>query len=242
MKLLAGFTLMLAAAAFLSSASTLQAERGLEAGEDSIRITLTATNQELVSRIKTFLNTMTATNDELVSQRETLNTVVKGLEETRKIAEENRDIINLLYKTDQCRIYNTLSEESRHHSTGGGDYGDNVNRCIYPASIRGPDWKGQGWYRVKEDTHGSTRLASSAEVNTYEERCGSTHGGYVESFDQPEFGQTKNASVCFHSVNMVPGMPWKCDRRVDIKVTNCGAYLVYYLPKTGGCRYRYCIG
>ena len=34
---------------------------------------------------------MTATNDEMVSQRNALNTVVKGLEETRKAAEEKRE-------------------------------------------------------------------------------------------------------------------------------------------------------
>ena len=63
----------------------------MAAEEDSIRITLTATNNDLVSRMKTFLDTMTGTNDEIVSQRNALNTVVKGLEETRKAAEEKRE-------------------------------------------------------------------------------------------------------------------------------------------------------
>jgi len=85
---LSAYTLVLAAAAVSSSES--KAVREL-AEEDSIRITLTATNQDLVSRMKTFLDTMTGTNDELVSQRNALNTVVKGLEEARKAAEENRE-------------------------------------------------------------------------------------------------------------------------------------------------------
>jgi len=92
---LPAYTLVLAAVAVSSSAS--RAEREL-AEEDSIRITLTATNQDLVSRMKTFLDTMTATNEELISQRNALNTVVKGLEEARKTAEENRDLINSMFQ------------------------------------------------------------------------------------------------------------------------------------------------
>jgi len=99
MRLLA-FTLVLAAV----SSSESRAVREL-AEEDSIRITLTATNQDLVSRMKTFLDTITATNDELVSQRNALNTVVKGLEETRKAAEENRKTAAVPIRTFSGKKY-----------------------------------------------------------------------------------------------------------------------------------------
>merc|ERR1711963_129988 len=90
----------------------------------------------------------------------------------------------------QCTAYNILSDESRHHSSSYDEKCDLVGKDY--TSI---DWKGPGWYRVKDETHGSNRLASSSEVTT-SGKCGTTGiTGYLESPVHPDIGETKNATV-----------------------------------------------
>ena len=130
----------------------------------------------------------------------------------------------------QCTAYNILSDESRHHSSSYDYKCDLVGKDY--TSI---DWKGPGWYRVKDETHGSNRLASSSEV-TKSYKCGTYRTGYLKSPVHPKIGETKNATVCFF---------WdtnSCHTSIEIKVTNCGSFFVYHLPNAPICLGRYCIG
>merc|ERR1719367_974157 len=89
----------------------------------------------------------------------------------------------------QCTVYNILSDESRHHSndskTSDQKWCD-ADWVVHP-SHKSIDWKGPGWYRVKDETHGSNRLANSSEV-TAGYKCGATGPGYLKSPVHPEIG------------------------------------------------------
>ena len=135
----------------------------------------------------------------------------------------------------QCTSYNVLSDESRHHSTGPNTPKGTSECDKVGSSHTSIDWKGPGWYRVTDETHGSTRLASNSEV-TIAGKCGAIAPGYLKSTVNPEVGETKDATVCFWARGD------KCWRSSYIKVTNCGDFLVYDLPDTQYCNYRYCIG
>ena len=64
--------------------------------------------------------------------------------------------------------------------------------------------------------------------------CGTGGTGWLKGNHPSTPGTTVDAKVCFH---------WEsdeCQWSIDVKVTNCNSYFVYYLPATPSCNYRYC--
>ena len=71
------------------------------------------------------------------------------------------------------------------------------------------------------------------EVSPGINHCGSRSPGWLRGEHPQEPGKTKSVTFCFEwSGNL-------CQRKKSGKVTNCGAYYVYFL-KNVGCHYRYC--
>jgi len=147
---------------------------------------------------------------------------------------------------DQCTSYKTLTDSSRTLQTGGPgdlqpgetkpDDGHDGNDISGDPKQR-PDWKGEGWYRYYPDTAEgySFRMAFTDEV-TKTDICGTEIGGHMVSDSGPggypvpdDLGETKEVQAAFGHIGGFK-------KFVDIKVTNCRGFFVYYLPdaKPGG--------
>jgi len=124
----------------------------------------------------------------------------------------------------QCYDYNRLSDPARHHTAPPNYYHDSPQR---PGPAVSSDWKGEGWYRVLDDTKGSNRLASADDARTIEPHCGTYYGGYLlEPGAVLYVGETQNATVCFRA-RPEDTCHWGT---TPIRMTNCGSYVSYYLP------------
>ena len=64
--------------------------------------------------------------------------------------------------------------------------------------------------------------------------CGTHAPGWLDGQHPSKDEGAVSRKVCFHWSNRI------CNWQVNVKVRNCGAYFVYYLPKTPGCWFRYC--
>ena len=96
-----------------------------------------------------------------------------------------------------------------------------------PGPAVSSDWKGEGWYRVLDDTKGSNRLASADDARTIEPHCGTYYGGYLlEPGAVLYVGETPNATVCIRA-SPEDTCQWGT---TPIRMTNCGSYVSYYLP------------
>ena len=91
-------------------------------------------------------------------------------------------------------------------------------------------WEGEGFYRFMEPS-GTMMPESSPE--TY--HCGTGNPGWLNGHHSEEIGLEVEKEVCFASGSSSCG-----NGRVNIKVTNCGTYYVYYLVETPFCYLRYC--
>ena len=129
---------------------------------------------------------------------------------------------------DECNSHNILYH---YRNTNHGDkdesgkiYCDKLSR-----SDVSPDWKGTGWYRFTGPS--GTRMPTKTPGDRH---CGTAATGWLKGNHPSTPGTTVDAKVCFVRVND------ECWRSVDVKVTNCNSYFVYYLPDTPYCLYRYC--
>lgn len=64
--------------------------------------------------------------------------------------------------------------------------------------------------------------------------CGTHATGWLNGQHPSKDEGAVSRKVCFHWSSRI------CNWQVNVKVRNCGAYFVYYLPKTPGCWFRYC--
>ena len=94
-----------------------------------------------------------------------------------------------------------------------------------------PDWNNGGeWYRLLPPA-GTVIPEQPVEVL----HCGSHSAGWLQDSHPQEEGQTMDGRVCFSG-----DYDAVCQFERSIKVTNCGNFYVYYLPKVSYCYDRYC--
>ena len=92
------------------------------------------------------------------------------------------------------------------------------------------DFKYPGWYRMVNPA--GTKIP---EVAPPLGQCGTNAPGWLNGAHPDGLGQTVSREVCFNSISGD-----KCGLKTTIKVTNCGGFYVYELPRTPGCLLRYC--
>ncbi|CAH3172036.1 unnamed protein product [Porites lobata] len=85
------------------------------------------------------------------------------------------------------------------------------------------------WYRFMDAA--GTRMPTSPVPKDH---CGTHATGWLNGQHPSKDEGAVSRKVCFHWSSRI------CHWQVNVKVRNCGAYLVYYLPKTPGCWFRYC--
>lgn len=125
-----------------------------------------------------------------------------------------------------CLGYNILNEPDRSVTYGiDDDY-----RCDKTGNGRvSPRWKGSGWYRFLPPA--GTLLAQASPGSSH---CNTAAPGWTNGTLPTVQGSTLDIQVCFDNNSR------QCNWHKDARVTNCGAYYVYYLNKTPGCSFRYC--
>ena len=126
----------------------------------------------------------------------------------------------------QCKSYKILDEADRNIKTEleNGAYCDDDTRGYDHG-----DFKGPGWYRMM--TPAGTKIPEVAPPKWH---CGTVATGWLNGAHPDGLGQTVSREVCFN---------WngdKCNWKATIKVTNCGGFYVYELPRTPNCNLRYC--
>ena len=91
------------------------------------------------------------------------------------------------------------------------------------------DWQGPGYYRFLEPA--GTMLST---VPPNEKHCGTWGPGWTRDSSHPEeVGEIKSMIVCYH----IPGGNFPgagCQLDVEISVTNCDGYYVYWLVDNTG--------
>ena len=85
------------------------------------------------------------------------------------------------------------------------------------------------WYRFMDAA--GTRMPTSPVPQHH---CGTHAPGWLNGQHPSKDEGAVSRKVCFHWSSRI------CNWQVNVKVRNCGAYFVYYLPKTPGCWFRYC--
>ena len=127
----------------------------------------------------------------------------------------------------QCQSYEVLDEADRNIKSGGenGYYCDNDSHWV---NYDHGDFKGPGWYRMM--TPAGTKIPEVAPPSFH---CGTGATGWLNGAHPDGLGQTVSREVCFNYAGD------KCFEKTTIKVTNCGGFYVYELPRTP-CPFRYC--
>ena len=124
----------------------------------------------------------------------------------------------------QCKSYEILNEPGRNIKSDDG-----LN-CDYDTSNNDHgDFKGPGWYRMM--TPAGTKIPEVAPPVLH---CGTSGPGWLNGAHPDGLGQTVSREVCFNYAGD------KCYLKKTIKVTNCGGFYVYELPRTPACYNRYC--
>ena len=126
---------------------------------------------------------------------------------------------------DECKVYFNL------------DYQRNINDGVIDqpycdqrsSGSKSVDWIGTRWYRFTGPS--GTRIPTE---NPGEYRCGTRFTGWLKGRHPRTPDTTIDAKVCFN------GYQGECSKSVDVKITNCNSYFVYYLPDTPECNLRYC--
>ena len=67
------------------------------------------------------------------------------------------------------------------------------------------------------------------------DHCGTYRPGWLNTTHPTNINVPKQAKVCFHGYQGD-----ECGYSLNIWVTNCGDFYVYYLPDTPACNLRYC--
>ena len=129
------------------------------------------------------------------------------------------------YSATGCDQYHSLTDTVRNINHEGEPFYSDKNSC----DDTSPGWKGAGWYRFEDDA-GVMMPESYPGLN----KCGSGYPGWLQGSHPQGFNETKDVTACF------PGSNTECYNSMDIKITNCGDFYVYYLPEVSYCEDRYC--
>ena len=129
-----------------------------------------------------------------------------------------------------------LDEEERSVTNDNGRcFDDDRNYICYYDKERSrytsAQWKGAGYYRMMEPA--GTQLPEYAPGDYH---CGTLYPGWLNGSHPDRSGEEVEMTVC---VDGDRGNERDCYRKIDIKVTNCKGYYVYFLPELGSLA-RYC--
>ena len=134
----------------------------------------------------------------------------------------------LVLNKDECVSYHQLTHY-RNINHGVRDSSGKYHCDKLDSSRVSPDWQGTGWYRFTGPS--GTRMPTKSPGRYH---CGTTYTGWLKGNHPSTPGTTVDAKVCFHYNG-------ECGESVDVKVTNCSSYFVYYLPDLPfSCPNRYC--
>ena len=98
------------------------------------------------------------------------------------------------------------------------------------------EWRGFGWYRFLPPAGTMMPLQSPGQNH-----CGTHASGWIDAQSNPNTpGEIVDRKVCFAFFDFVQMSVDNCTWSTDIRVRNCGTYLLYELPDTDGCHFRYC--
>ena len=125
--------------------------------------------------------------------------------------------------------YHTLTDDTRRSSHGQGD---NCDRTDAPSwTTTSPDWKGAGWYKVRNNRTITTQVVDYGHCNT-------GASGYLASGSHhpEEEGKTNQAKICFHG----GGSEYSCWREMQIQIKLCKGFYLYNLPEAPFCKARIC--
>ena len=125
----------------------------------------------------------------------------------------------------QCSNYKLLDDVTRSVNSTYNYYCDESSD-----RYTSPDWVGTGYYRVVPPAGNFI-----ADYSNGVQRCGTNTVGYLMDQHPQEAGREINASVCFKGTSN-----GGCDRTIDVKITNCIDFYVYYLIDVFLCSSRYC--
>ena len=92
-------------------------------------------------------------------------------------------------------------------------------------------WKGEGYYRLMEPAGTQIPEYAPGKYN-----CGSATTAWLNGQHPDRFGEEVERTVCLDDDR---GNNYDCNRKIDIKVTNCKGYYVYFLPELDFIA-RYC--
>ena len=125
--------------------------------------------------------------------------------------------------TDACK-YHKLLEESDRAAT----YSDlSSYRC---------DMQLSGWYRFSGKAGNKMLSSCPVGMSTKMNRCGSYYQGWLQPRNQPAISEGEvSGTVCFS-----PPDSCQCSHSKQIKLRNCGKYLVYFFDGVPKCNSRYC--
>ncbi len=125
----------------------------------------------------------------------------------------------------QCSNYKLLNDVTRSVNSSYNYYCDESSD-----RYTSPDWVGTGYYRVVSPAGNFI-----ADYSNGIQRCGTNNVGYLLDQHPQEAGRETDARVCFQGTSN-----GGCDRTIDVKITNCIDYYVYYLIDVFLCSSRYC--
>jgi len=137
------------------------------------------------------------------------------------------DHIKVLAGRPECAAYKIFDDETRFiNYDGKKTYCDNTGYLK-----QSPDWYGEGWYKFA-----AGKILPSKPPG--KGKCGTVKPGWLFMSGVPSrAGDTAVIDVCFDEVTFVKDF---CSLKYQGRVTNCGDYLVYFLPQAPRCNYRYC--
>ena len=130
-----------------------------------------------------------------------------------------------MLQTTGCENYFILDDITRNVNHEGAhyyeDYNDYHDIYYWTSKNTSVDWKGSNWYRFQSE---AGVVMPEYPIDSF--HCGTKSTGWLNGTHPQEINHTKNITVCFHI--------WTnyCWDKVNILVTNCGDYYVYYLPET----------
>ena len=140
-----------------------------------------------------------------------------------------KNLIKSFYLLDslpqQCENYAILNEPSRNRNY---DYPS----IIYYDRVDA-EFNGNVWYRMMQPA--GTKIPEGVVPSL---KCGTRVTGWMNGQHPTEIGEEVERKICFNWSGLINVS--NCLDSKHIKVTNCGAYYVYKLPKPDYYSMGYC--
>ena len=141
--------------------------------------------------------------------------------------------INSFYLLDslpqQCESYEILNEASRNRNNDFLSLADSVLAGIKVDN----EFNGNVWYRMMQPA--GTKIPEGVVPSL---KCGTSATGWMNGQHPTAIGEEVERKICFNWSGLINVS--NCLDSKHIKVTNCGAYYVYKLPKPDYYSMGYC--